>query len=79
MHGRRINRDDISPSIQNAFHDIETDWKSIGVMALQGFSKTSGVLVTLVFHANHRQNSYPGVATEVEEDHSLAFAQLSSR
>ena len=80
---KSINRRYISPNIQNAFdefYDVETNWKSIDVMALQGFSKLSGILVTSVFHSEHRENvSYPGVATEVAEDHSLAFAQLFGR
>ena len=73
-----IIRDCIFSNTQNAFYDPETDCKSIGVMALQGFSKTSGVLVTTVSRTEQWQNLYPNMATEVGKDHSLAFTQLSS-
>ncbi len=77
---KAINYGHVSPNIRRAFNDfysVETNWRSIDVMALQGFSKISGILVSTVFHTEYRASEfYANIKTEVDEDLSLAFAQL---
>ena len=70
----------MSSNLENSFYDFLDTGKyqrSLDEMALQAFSKISGILVKDIYDKDNKQRyRYNSVETEFMEDNSLAFYNL---